>query len=92
MAKYLKHLPKPLLDDLVSSRCIPFVSAGLSRNADIPPGTKMPDWDGLGRAVAGDIPAFEYSGALDALSAYSHEYGRTRLVEELRRLLLVEEA
>jgi SIR2-like protein len=92
MAKYLKLLPKPLLDDLVSSRCIPFVGAGLSRNADIPPGSKMPDWDGLGRAIAADIPAFEYSGALDALSAYSHEYGRTRLVEELRRLLLVEEA
>jgi hypothetical protein len=52
----------------------------------------MPDWDGLGRAVAADIPAFEYSGALDALSAYSHEYGRTRLVEELRRSLLVDEA
>src|SRR3954454_532143 len=92
MAKYLKLLPKPLLDDLVSSRCIPFVGAGLSRNADIPAGWKMPDWDGLGRAIAADIPAFEYSGALVALSAYSHEYGRTRLVEELRRLLLVEEA
>lgn len=92
MARYLSRLPKPLLDDLVSSRCIPFIGAGLSRNADVPKGAKVPDWDGLGRSLAGDIPEFEYSGALDAISAYTHEFGRTRLVEELRRLLLIEEA
>ncbi|MCU1303605.1 MAG: putative rane protein [Candidatus Sulfotelmatobacter sp.] len=92
MAKYLSNLPRPLLDDLIDTRCIPFIGAGLSRNADIPAGAKIPDWDGLGRALAADVSAYEYLGALDAISAYSHEYGRTRLVEELRRLLLVDEA
>ena len=92
MPEYLKFVPKPLLDDLVTSRCIPFVGAGLSRNADLPAAAAIPDWDALGRALAGDMPDFEYSSALDAISAYAHEYGRARLVEELRRLLLIDEA
>ena len=34
--KYLHLIPKPLLDDFVNNRVIPFVGAGFSKNADIP--------------------------------------------------------
>jgi hypothetical protein len=44
MAKYLQHFPKPLLDDLVAGRWLPVLGAGMSMNATLPPGAKMPLW------------------------------------------------
>lgn len=90
--KYLKYLPKPLLDDLGIMNVVPFVGAGFSKNATIPTGLTMPDWEQLGRALAEELAEFEYFGALDAISAYAHENGRTRLIERLRALLLIEKS
>lgn len=92
MAKLLKHFPRPVLDELVAGRWLPIVGSGLSRNADIPSGRVMPLWDDLGKAVAGDIPGHSYVGAIDALSAYEHEFGRRELVRRLHRELFVDEA
>lgn len=88
-AKYLRHLPAPLLSDLVEQRWLPIVGSGLSRNAITPQGTSMPLWGDLGQAVAAEMADFPYTGPLDALSAYAHEYSRARLVENLSRSLLV---
>jgi len=44
MAKYIRCLPKPLLDDIIKNRCIPIIGAGFSRNADLPSGLQMPLW------------------------------------------------
>lgn len=33
--KYILSIPKPLLNDFVNNRVIPFVGAGFSKNADI---------------------------------------------------------
>jgi hypothetical protein len=92
MAKYLRHFPEPLLTELVEGRWLPIVGSGLSRNAFVSPGQAMPLWDDLGRAVARDIPGYDYSGALDALSAYEQTFGRRELVNRLHRELLVETA
>ena len=92
MAKYLKHFPQPFLDDLVAGRCVPFVGAGFSRNATLPSGGEMPLWDELGKSLSSDIPDYEYTGPIDAISAYAHEYSRVKLVEQLHRLLLVDGA
>ena len=51
MAKYIQHSPKPLLDDLVGGRWLPMVGAGLSRNAVVPKGEKMPLWGDLADAL-----------------------------------------
>ena len=90
MTEYLQYFPKPFLEDVVQGRCLPFIGAGFSRNAQIPPGKVMPDWDGLGRAVADALPEYQYTTALEALSAYAHEYSRTKLVESISRALLVD--
>jgi hypothetical protein len=83
LAEYLKHFPVPFLEDVVRARCIPFIGAGFSRNAIVPPDAVLPDWDELGRKIAAALPEYQYTTALDAISAYSHEYSRAKLVEAL---------
>jgi hypothetical protein len=90
--RYIKHFPKPLLDDLVAGKWLPVVGAGLSRNASVSSGKQMPLWDDLGRQLAEELSDYPYAGALDAISAYSHEYGRPRFVERLGEALLLNEA
>lgn len=87
--KYIKYFPKPFLEDLVNGKTIPIIGAGFSKNADIPKNKRMLAWDELGRAFADEIEDYKYSNAIDAISAYSHEYSRTKLVEKLTSLLHV---
>ena len=89
---YLKNFPKPLLDDLVEGRWLPVVGAGMSKNAVLPPEKSLPLWNELGRLVAKDISDYSYYNAIDALSAYEHEFGRPKLIERLTDLLLINEA
>jgi hypothetical protein len=83
------QLPAPLVDDIVRRRCLPIIGAGLSRNALLPPGCEMPLWPDLGRMLAKSLTDFPPGddNALEAISAYAYEFGRVRLVDELRRLL-----
>lgn len=92
LVNYLEFFPALFLDDLVRGHCVPFVGAGLSRNAELPAGRKMPDWDGLGRLLAAAMPGYEYAGALDAISAYAHEYSRASLIGKISDALLVKES
>ena len=86
--KYINTIPKPLLEDLVSNRVIPIVGAGFSKNADIPKGLKMPDWNELGKRAAEEISGYDYNGnAIDALSFYEELYTRPRLIEFLIKTL-----
>ena len=49
--KYIKDVPRALLDDFVDSRVVPMVGAGFSKNAILPQGHTMPDWNQLGKDV-----------------------------------------
>lgn len=85
---YLPTIPRPLLNDFLSGRVIPFVGAGFSKNADIPTGLSMPDWNELGRLAADEIPGYDYDNdAIDALSYYEDLYSRSKLVEFLMKEL-----
>lgn len=88
--KYIKFFPKPFLDDLVDNRVFPIVGAGFSKNANIPRGKKMPDWNELGKGIAEEIPDYKFTNPIDAISAYSHEYSRTSLIEKITKLLHVD--
>lgn len=86
--KYIKSIPPPLLNDFVKNRVVPIVGAGFSKNADIPKGLSLPDWNELGRIVAKEIPGYDYNGdAIDALSYYEELFTRPSLVELLVREL-----
>ncbi|WP_443147732.1 SIR2 family protein [Nitrospira sp.] len=80
------------MDDLVAGRWLPVIGAGMSRNAVVAPGQQVPLWDDLGRELAADLQDYPYAGALDAVSAYAHEYGRPRMVERVADALLINEA
>lgn len=83
---YLPLIPKPLLNDFITGRVIPFVGAGFSKNAEIPMGLSMPDWNELGKLAAYEIPDYDYdNNAIDALSYYEDLYSRAKLVELLMK-------
>jgi hypothetical protein len=90
--KYLDFFPKPLLDDLVAGKWLPIIGAGLSRNAALLPGKKMPLWNDLGEALGAELKDYEPVSTLDAISAFEHDYGRPKLMERLSQQLFVDEA
>lgn len=82
--KYISSIPKPLLDDFIRSKVIPFVGAGFSKNADLPDGLSMPEWTELGKKIAAELPNYQYeNNAIDALSYYEMLFSRPKLVEFL---------
>ena len=86
---YLDYIPKTLQQDFIDNRVIPFVGSGFSKNAIVPKGVDVLDWEGLGRAVANYIPNFAYTNAIDALSVFEAMYSRTKLIEVIARELNV---
>jgi len=92
MAKYIRCLPNPLLDDIIENRCIPIIGAGFSRNASLPSGLQMPLWDDIGKLLAQQMNDYPYSTPIDAISAFCHEFSRSKLVERLRTILHIDVA
>lgn len=89
---YIRFIPKPLLKDFIYNRVVPFVGAGFSKNADIPDGIAMSDWNELGKKVASELPDYQFEGnAIDAFSYYETLYSRSKLVELLMRELHISE-
>ncbi len=89
---YLRHFPKPVLDDLIHGRWLPVVGAGMSLNARTPAGKTLPTWSDLAAALEDDMKDYASNDPIDAISAYEQRFGRTRLLERLFEILLVREA
>jgi hypothetical protein len=93
MRGVIERLPPPVVADILRNRSLPIIGAGFSKNAVLPPGRVMPGWDELGRILSEAVANYEYDGnPIDAISAYAHEFGRVRLVDELREKLHTTEA
>jgi hypothetical protein len=88
----LQLFPKPLLQDLLEGRWLPIVGAGFSLNASASDGARMPLWDDFGRKLAGEMEDYPYTGPVDAISAFAHEFSRAKLIEKLREFLLIGKA
>jgi hypothetical protein len=65
---YIEKIPKSLLDDITSNRCIPFIGAGFSKNAKSAHNIHIPDWNGLGRKAAEYFSTDEYENPIESLS------------------------
>lgn len=87
LEKIIENVPQPLLNDIIAGRCIPIIGSGFSLNGITPTGKKMPLWDDLGKEIAQLLPNYTYSTPIDAISAYSYEFSRTTLIEELIKLI-----
>jgi hypothetical protein len=81
-----------VLDDLVTGKWLPVVGAGMSLNAALPKGKKMPLWGDLSKALTDELKDYSPSSVLDGISAYEHEFDRARLVERLSELLFIRDA
>lgn len=90
--KYIQHFPQPVLEDLVTGKWLPVIGAGMSLNAVVPAGKKMPLWAGLGNDLADKLADFTPTSALDAISAYEQEFGRAHLIEKLSDILFIKDA
>jgi len=91
-AKYLPHFPKPVLDDLVTGKWLPVIGAGMSLNASVPAGKRMPLWAAMSKQLTDELTDYSSTSILDGISAYQHEYGRARLIERLSDILLIRDA
>ncbi|HEY8463015.1 MAG TPA: SIR2 family protein [Bacillota bacterium] len=81
---YLDYFPQPFRDDLVNGIVLPYIGAGMARNA-LPP---LPTFNQLAQEMAAQIPDYEYQGEpTDAMGAYEQAFGRTKLIETLARAL-----
>jgi uncharacterized protein YutE (UPF0331/DUF86 family) len=64
----------------------------MSLNAILPAGKKMPLWAGMSKELTDELSDFASTSILDGISAYEHEFGRSRLIERLSEVLLIKEA
>ena len=82
------ELPQPLIDDIADGRCLPFVGAGFSLNAECDDGYSMPDWAKLTvqLATAAGVDHNDLQGP-DAASLYERKFGRVHLIDVVRRSL-----
>lgn len=86
-------IPKTLLDDFLENRVVPLVGAGFSKNAIVPAGMTIPDWDDLGKNISSYIPNYEYTSgdAIDAMSVFEEINSRAQLIELIARELHVDQ-
>lgn len=80
-------IPKPLLEDIASGKCLPFIGAGFSLNAKLPEGEVMPDWSGLTKILVSEIGTIKSKNGPDVASVYEHRFGRVQLIEKIRHAL-----
>jgi len=80
-------IPGPLVDEIESGRCVPFVGAGFSMNAIVRGGGALPDWRELTAALARTANVADTIGGPSTASAYERRYGRVQLVEAIRSAL-----
>src|SRR5450755_215571 len=80
------QLPQPLIDDIADGKCLPFVGAGFSLNAECDEGYSMPDWSGLASQLGGQAGVDNLDGP-DAAASYERLFGRVHLIDAVRRAL-----
>ena len=80
-------IPNPLIDDIASGKCLPFIGAGFSLNAKLPDSSKMPDWPALTAILAEASNIDIKNGGPKVASAYEKMFGRVQLIETIRHAL-----
>ncbi len=80
-------IPNPLIDDIASGKCLPFIGAGFSLNAKLPDNSTMPDWPALTSILAKASKIDIKNGGPKVASAYEKSFGRVQLIEAIRHAL-----
>ncbi len=81
------NIPFPLISDIAQGRCLPFIGAGFSKNAVLPPGHSMPDWAELTDILAKDAGTEPSASPQAVAERYEQKFGRVQLIEAIRDAL-----
>jgi len=84
-------IPEILLQEIQKRRCLLFVGAGLSLNAELPNGVTMPTWSQLAEQLSADLVE-KKDDALEIASLYEKTFGRNNLIKKMTELLHVQDA
>jgi len=79
--------PYPLVSDIDHGRCLPFIGAGFSKNAALPPKLSMPDWSELTGILARDAGTPPDTHPTIVAQRYEQRFGRVQLIETVREAL-----
>lgn len=72
--------PQPLIEDIESGRCLPFIGARFSLNAKISDGQKMPDWQALTDILASTIGMPTSPDGPAIAAEFERRFGRLQLI------------
>ena len=84
-------IPEPLLNAIQTKRCLLFLGAGFSKNADLPDGSSMPSWKELAVTLSEEIRD-KSDDPLKVASNYARQFGKNQLIRRLSELLYVDRA
>ncbi len=84
-------IPEILLQEIQKRRCLLFVGAGLSINAELPQGMTMPTWSKLAEQLSADLTE-KKEDPLEIASLYEETFGRNNLIKKMTELLHVQDA
>ena len=83
------EVPQPLIDDIGSGKCLPFIGAGFSLNSRISDGRQMPDWQTLTERLAKVANVSAELGGPSVASYFEKKFGRVQLIEAIRMALCI---
>lgn len=81
------NIPRPLLDDIKSGRCLPFIGAGFSLNCSASRDLEIPDWKELAKVLADEAGVDPNLSPPHIASLHERRFGRVQLIESIRRAL-----
>ena len=84
-------IPEPLLNAIQTKRCLLFLGAGFSKNAELPDGLSMPSWKELAVTLSEEIHD-KSDDPLKVASNYARQFGKNQLIRRLSELLHVDHA
>jgi HEPN domain-containing protein len=83
----MTEIPQPLISDISEGKCLPFIGAGFSMNAKLPPDMRMPDWYALAQILSREANTENNLSPPVIAQQYERRFGRVQLIESIRKTL-----
>jgi len=84
-------IPEILFQEIQKKRCLLFIGAGFSLNAELSNGNKMPTWKDFAEKLAADFEETKEE-PLEIASHYEKVLGRSNLIKKITEILHVNDA
>lgn len=84
-------IPELLFREIQKKRCLLFIGAGFSLNAELSNGNKMPTWKEFAEKLSTDFEE-EKNDPLEVATHYEKVFGRSNLIKKITEILHVQDA